>query len=285
MPLAQLQAAQIPLPETRMAAFTKFLSKNFLSIYSLLFFSLTMLPSVVSAKVGSSDYAGQQLYFTRVEYLVFLVLVIFAQYYKHTAMYWIAKPLPMLFLIHRSFYIATTPSSTAIFAGLLFGVLGDMVLIFSRYFRAALSLGAMAFFFGHVSYVAAFVACPLSAGKEVWVAWVGAFLIFMHEYYYYMLKHAPFVEFLFGLVYWTAISVMFVASINADHHLWMMLKHGMFPYAFLGSFLFLLSDLCIHWVIYVDSDNHFLDKMILPLYYTGQLLICQAAIGMASLGL
>lgn len=146
-------------------------------------------------------------------------------------------------------------------------------------------MGAVAFFFGHAAYLAAFVLCPLSAGRELWVAWIGLFLTFMHEYYYFMLKNAPFVEFAFGLIYWTAISFMFVASANADHYLWTIGTRAAFPYCFLGALLFVLSDLCIHWVVYVDQDNKVMDKLILPLYYTGQMLICQSAIGFVAIGL
>ncbi len=98
--------------------------------------------------------------------------------------------------------------------------------------------------------------------------------------------------------------MMFVASLNADHYLYT-LKLGFLPFASVGSFLFVLSDLCIHWVnfrnchssfrfadcgadcqyVYVDPENHLVDRLILPLYYTGQLLICQSAINLASLGL
>jgi hypothetical protein len=37
------------------------------------------------------------------------------------------------------------------------------------------------FFFGHLFYLAEFWEAPLSMGKELWVSWLGLFLIFMHE--------------------------------------------------------------------------------------------------------
>ncbi len=46
-----------------------------------------------------------------------------------------------------------------------------------------------------------------------------------------MLKHAPAVEFFFGLIYWVSISVMFVSSINAEHYIVMHVGHRVFPYA------------------------------------------------------
>jgi hypothetical protein len=73
---------------------------------------------------------------------------------------------------------------------------------------------------------------------------------------------------------------MLVAAANTQHYLWY--QNGGFPYAFLGSFLFVMSDLCIHIVLYVS--NHFLaDRLILPLYYVAQLLIVSSAHSLESI--
>lgn len=235
------------------------------------------------------------------DYVLFTLLVVVAQHFKYSRLYVLAKPMPMLFLIYRTSHVASTFPSQAILLGLVLGLVGDVVIVYARRWRPALMLSGVAFLLGHLAYVAAFVQCPLSAGRELWVAWMGLFLIFMHEYFYFMLKNAPVVEFAFGVVYWVAISAMFVASANADHFLWSA-GHGAFPFAFVGrcarvgrfgdgwlmlcfcSFLFMLSDLCIHWIIFVDRDNVLIDKMILPLYFTGQMLISQAAISLVAIG-
>jgi len=242
MPLGPLSVAQVLAPESqRMALLRKVLSRNFMVLFLLGYLVMGALAGGMREESHVQD-AVKQWYFTRMDYVVFLVLVVFAQRFKQTGLYWIAKPLPMLLLVYRALNAALTPASTAVLIGLVCGVVGDMILILdTRRYRWSLTVGAMAFFFGHLSYVAAYVLCPLSAGKEVWVVWIGLFLVFMHEYYYFMLKHAPTVEFVFGLVYWSTISVMFMASVNADLYLYH-LNHGFLPFAFAGSFLFLLSD-------------------------------------------
>ncbi len=130
----------------------------------------------------------------------------------------------------------------------------------------------------------AFAAAPLSMGKEYWVSWMGLFLIFMHEYYYFMLRTAPFLEFVFGLLYWTGISVMLVAAGNAQHLLLSTLPPH-FPFALVGAFLFVISDLCIHWMVYVRPNDKLVQSLVLPTYYVAQLLILKSSDQLALLNL
>jgi hypothetical protein len=68
--------------------------------------------------------------------------------------------------------------------------------------------------------------------------WVcNSYLCFDFRYYYFMLKNAPFLEFVFGIVYWTAISVMLAAAANAQH--FALMAKTEFPFLF-GELLLLL---------------------------------------------
>lgn len=64
------------------------------------------------------------------------------------------------------FCVAPRANSMTRFAGLVFGVVGDIILVFARRWRPALSLGGIAFLIGHTAYVLAFVRFPLSAGTH-----------------------------------------------------------------------------------------------------------------------
>ena len=233
-----------------------------------------------NASNGSPGFAALSVF----EFCIFFALVSVSNVLRHHKKYYMfVKPLPIFFLIQHIALQASTFASQLILAGLCFGVLGDMWLVFRQRWRPSLIIGAWMFFFGHLCYLFAYYATPISAGKEIWLTWFGLFLIFMHEYYYFMLKNAPFLEFVFGLLYWTGISVMFVAAVNAQHYIWTATVTN-FPFAFAGSFLFVLSDLCIHWSIYVDPANQLAERMILPLYYVGQLFIMQSAGSLGALG-
>ena len=234
---------------------------------------LTVLWSFVSAKMSFEPVS--QALFSSSEYVLFVGLVLLAASSKHGKYYVLTKPLPILFLISK----AVSLQQPLILYGLLFGLAGDLLLVVYRKWRPALMLGAMSFFLGHSCYLLAYHEIPLSMGPSFWVSWLGLFLIFMHEYFYYMLNAAPLMEMLFGLCYWTAISLMLLAAANAQHYFWFGFVNSPsgFPFAFLGAFAFVLSDLAVHWVVYVQRDHKGFDKIILPLYYMGQLFIVASA--------
>jgi len=243
------------------------LEKNAVWMFYTVSFLCCMFVGVAQ---GAPDRLREGL-FSRGEYALFFLLICLAAYTKRKRFYLLTKPLPMLFLIYKALDV----DSGYILAGLVLGVLGDVMLVFYSRWRPALTVGAWFFLFGHLSYLWVYAQLPLSMGKELLVSWLGLFLIFMHEYYYFMLKNAPTLEFVFGQMYWTVISLMLLAAANAQHYMGYL--EGGFPFAFVGAFLFVLSDLCIHWRVYVQPDLYLVDQLILPLYYVAQLFILSSA--------
>ena len=225
---------------------------------------------------GAPESVSQAL-FSRSEYALFFLLVALAAATKQGDYYFFTKPLPILMLIFKTM----DSESSLILYGLLFGLVGDLVLVFYWRWRGALIVGAWSFLFGHVCYGLAYAVVPISMGRSLWVTWLGLFVIFMHEYFYFMKQTAPFLEFFFGLFYWTAISLMMLAAANAQHFFWYEAGGG-FPFAFLGGFCFVLSDFCVHWSIYVQPNQKIFDKLILPLYYVSQLFIVSSAPALAA---
>lgn len=244
--------------------------QNSVTMFYVLSFLCCVFIGGASGAPLQEDNLNTLVIFSRFEVALFFLLVFLGSYTRHTSAYVVFKALPIFFLIYKSMGM----SSHWIFYGLVFGVMGDISLLFYKRVRSLLILGGVFFLLGHGSYLVAYAKAPLSMGKELWVSWLGLFLIFMHEYFYFMKKHARFPEFLFGVLYWTAISLMLVAAANTQHYLWY--RDAGFPYAFLGSFLFVMSDLCIHIVLYV-SNHKLADRMILPLYYVAQLMIVLSA--------
>ena len=65
-----------------------------------------------------------------------------------------------------------------------------------------------------------------------------------------MLKNAPFLEFVFGIVYWTAISVMLAAAANAQH--FALMAKTEFPFLF-GEFFCLFVFLFLFLTFVLES--------------------------------
>ena len=120
------------------------------------------------------------------------------------------------------------------------------------------------------------MAAPASLSREHWVSWLGLFLIFMHEYHNFMLRTAPLVELVLGLLYWTGVSLMLLAAANAQYYL-LLAGPPHFPHALVGAFLFVISDLLVHWNMYVRPNDRLAESFILPSYYVAQLFILRSS--------
>jgi hypothetical protein len=246
------------------------------------------LPGGVAASATESE---ARISFSVWEYAVFFALVWLAARSRGTSVYLMFKALPMLQLLHK----AGSAQQPLFWWGVLLGLGGDMMLVFKYRWRPSLIIGgehiesvrfclfaflsllaAWSFFLGHLVYLWAFSAAPLSMSREYWVSWLGLFLIFMHEYYYFMLRTAPFVEFVFGLLYWTGISLMLLAAANAQHYL-LVTGPAQFPFALVGAFLFVFSDLLVHWIMYVRPHDRLVESFILPTYFVAQLFILRSS--------
>lgn len=177
---------------------------------------------------------------------------------------WIGKPLAALAFIGAGLLWGALESiyGQLILAGLVFGALGDVLLIPAGTGRVFLG-GMVAFALGHVLYVVAFGSLPLSV-PALYAAAI-AMVVFSAVVLRWLMPHVPDDFKVPVLLYITIIAFMVVAAIGAT-------VAGATPWIAIGALGFALSDLAVarHRFVAPGTINRLWG---LPLYFASQVVI------------
>jgi uncharacterized membrane protein YhhN len=190
--------------------------------------------------------------------------------------YYYTKPIPIMILLSPlfNFDLITRLFSnvnfhtflyTFIVSGLIFGLIGDILLLFPSLFLQ----GLVAFLIGHVLYFVGFtlmvpwVMHPYLLGGLI-LAFLGYIVVQMKSF-----KSKPKGrKFLVPvLIYSVILACMLVTAINFD-----LAASRDYPYVAVGAFLFAISDLVLAWDMFF-KEIPYASGIILTTYYLAQMLI------------
>jgi uncharacterized membrane protein YhhN len=200
-----------------------------------------------------------------------LAALLFAEWRGAQTLRWIAKPLASLGFVaagHAAGALAS-PYGGWIFAGLVLGALGDVLLIpRGRPFFAA---GLASFLLGHLAYVGAFAVRGFALGAPLLAVALAAALAGALALRW-LLPHVPASLRLAVPAYVVVISCMLVAAAATCS------AHGDWARVFVGAAAFYGSDFAVARERFVAKS--FTNKSWgLPLYYGGQLLLAASVAG------
>ena len=154
--------------------------------------------------------------------------------------------------------------------GLVFGMLGDILLALRFVFKAAkhqfFLAGTLIFFIGHIFYMVALV--PMSSNLLISVligAVVAAFILVI----LYKTMEVNQAYRLFGIFYIEAVVIMSAIAIGNR----ITVASAFRTWYAVGAVLFMISDLVMIYNSFGKEHRAFLRLMNLSLYYVGQLLI------------
>lgn len=164
----------------------------------------------------------------------------------------------------------TSPMVNKIFIGLIFGLVGDVLLnlrfVFEKIGQKIFLVGILAFLIGHILYLAALIP---NAENLVLCIIIGAILAGALLFYIFKTMEVKIAFKIFGVVYLGAVIIMTVIAIgiaiaNPSAHNIM--------YA-IGAVLFTASDIVLIFNTFSGVTKFSLRITNLSLYYLGQLLI------------
>lgn len=187
---------------------------------------------------------------------------------------------PLLLPLLALYFLATirfkfTRFNTAIFVGLLFSFLGDVLLIFPYLFI----LGLLSFLFTHFCYLFAFLSYPSARrGYLIRKPWlVLPFLIFLIGYNTFLLPGIPSDLYIPVIFYSIAIIAMSLSALNLNT----LISKIAFVPLFSGALLFVASDSILAFNKFQDQVHiPYVGFLIMLTYILGQYFIVKAAIQM-----
>jgi uncharacterized membrane protein YhhN len=198
----------------------------------------------------------------------FVAVLLMAERRGNQRMKWFAKPAAsMCFVLIALLGAGPTSFAYLIIAGLVFCLIGDLLLIPQS--KKTFLLGMGAFALGHCAYIAAFL--TVSAGVTMPMVLAG---LFMTGTVFFMLRWlwGKLAEFKWPVtVYSIIIAIMVATSFAAA-------PHG-FPAPYwpiaVGALEFAISDISVARDQFIKRD-YFNRLWGLPLYYAGQMLIASS---------
>jgi uncharacterized membrane protein YhhN len=204
---------------------------------------------------------------------IVLVLIIVAALFstfgkvRGNILYGIAKPFPLLILIGAliwGFYRSGHPDlfSIIIGMGLVFGLVGDILLIQERRFFIP---GLVAFLLGHLLYISAFIheSNTISFYGFIPIVFIAVFFVV------FIFKMEPAAKKLLPAiaVYVLALCLMCVSAFSFD------LSRGAgFPLFSVGALFFCFSDAALSWTLFV-KETRVSNVLVLISYFTAQTII------------
>lgn len=193
-----------------------------------------------------------------------VILTLIADASQRKTLEWLGKPLAALCFIAAAVVWGAAESTYGqlILAGLIFGALGDVLLIPAGTGKVFLG-GMIAFALGHLFYVIAFGTLTLNLP---WLVGAGvAMIAFSAVVLAWLMPHVPQDFKIPVLLYLTIIAFMVVAAIGAT-------AAGNATTIALGAIGFALSDLAVARHRFVAPGN--INRMWgLPLYFASQMVI------------
>ncbi|MCX7632739.1 MAG: lysoplasmalogenase [Turneriella sp.] len=174
-------------------------------------------------------------------------------------LYPFAKPLPILFILFLA-NIRPEPPPWAWFCAILFGLAGDLLLLWPQGFIA----GLLSFLLGHICYVFAFAGYPLQQWGFVEIAIVATISLAGFCYLAWALHRKQKTRYaipIFLYVFATAVLLLFA------------LRTHSYP-AFAGALCFALSDFLLAYNKFV-RPNPVLEAGVLLTYYPAQWLLAK----------
>jgi uncharacterized membrane protein YhhN len=209
----------------------------------------------------------------------FAVISIWSRYFKRNYYKWI-KPLPMIFIIIYYGYSLLMHSETnnigfwdipffhiGIFFALIFGLIGDILLLKDRLLVPSL----FTFLVGHIFYIISFF-------SSTWVLsyWFMLLIIIIGVYFCLQISRSlnpdrkkyiiPF------WIYYFVITFMVFCAFNKS-----LLLYPGFSYLAIGAMLFYISDSMIAWERFYEPF-YFSQFFILSTYYLGQAFLAISGI-------
>lgn len=196
--------------------------------------------------------------------ILLIVISIFAKQFGKTKLYFVAKPLTMLFIIAfplldmRDEY---SPYAYLIMMGLIFSLLGDLYLLYpDKYFTN----GLYSFLVAHILYIFAF-------NKNVSEYSIGIILVVL---VYILIISKILVPKLGGmkypvLFYIFIISLMLYSALNLD------IQMSGISYVGIGAILFTISDTTLAFNKFYKKFT-FAEPIILSTYFVAQLLLAMS---------
>lgn len=167
-------------------------------------------------------------------------------------------------------YVSTDPMGKKLVIGLLFGMIGDIVLnlryLLKKNGQKAFLAGILAFLIGHILYLAALV--PLADYLVLDIV-IGVVLAAALMIYIFKTMEVKAVFKAFGVVYLGAIIIMTVMAI----HIAIVSQNAHDIIYALGAILFTASDIVLIFNTFGKESKFSLRITNLSLYYIGQLLI------------
>jgi uncharacterized membrane protein YhhN len=191
--------------------------------------------------------------------------------------HYIIKPLIIISLI--IFYVYHTQLSgrfaKRIFVGLLFGLMGDVFLMFVAKNQSFFMFGLVAFLIGHLWYVSAFYLdykwSPATERKATWFALI-VFGVFCIGFYLYLRPYLNEMK-IPVMIYAFVVSLMAMMAVNRKGRV----NGGSFNLIFIGAIFFLISDSVLAYNKFVIPFKG-ADIVIISTYMLAQYLITIGAV-------
>jgi len=210
--------------------------------------------------------------------LILATVVALFTYYKKPELFFLTKPIPVLLLIiYLAFYIFqghTNGFYYLILFGLIFGVSGDICLLFDKTFI----LGILLFLIGHILYILAFFSKSILLPVYM-IIFIIAFSIIFGLFISIKMSPADRKKLIIPIwIYIAVITVMSMTSINFD-----ILMKSALPFFTLGAVFFYVSDTLLSIDKFV-KPNKIVVVFNLLTYYIAQSLILLGALYFKSIG-
>lgn len=167
--------------------------------------------------------------------------------------------------------------NTAIFIGLLFSFLGDVLLLFADTRPSLFIFGLLSFLVTHFCYLFAFTRYPgARRGYVVRNPWIVLpFLIFLISYNAFLMPGIPASLYVPVIFYSVAIIAMSLSALNLQS----LIPSSAFVLLFIGALLFVASDSLLALNKFQDQIQiPFVGFLIMATYIVGQFLIVRGAI-------
>jgi uncharacterized membrane protein YhhN len=231
------------------------------------------------------NHPGRFILGVYMEILIITAAVIFSfasiyVYYNKKEMYVYIKPIPIILLVMLYLFYFSGSTQKNIFhiliiVGLIFGLIGDILLAFKMRFFL---LGLIAFLIGHVSYIISFTGKPFII-PNLLIAGITSVLSFYIIILFSKINRETRKKMIVPIVlYIIALTTMFLTAMNYD-----MNDKFHAPLFAIGSALFVISDGTLAWERFV-KENKFSTLIILSTYYAAQILIAVKGITILNQG-
>ena len=201
-------------------------------------------------------------------YILFGCLAILARYKSRLA-YIVIKPIPLLILAG---YLLVTPFHVSLvgllpwvlFAAIIFGLLGDIFLLFEKYFL----YGLIAFLLGHLAFLYIFIQSPLSFSY-----WIFVLLAIGISYGWLIVNHLikdQRKKYIIPVIIYLTVIIAMIYSV-------LLMENGSKLYLVSGALAFGISDGILAFNKFIRPFK-MAQFFILATYYSAQLFLCAGVI-------